>query len=213
MWNTLDRGFLSIDYIESKYRHFSTKRMKHGERMTVYLDELVRLYRKARPGTFIQFQNEEVKNRLISGLSPEVLSEVQGYLDLTAAEITRKYDLLHSQWDTLGISMTAQVDKVLNVTQAIPSNDDEKSFDDIVEQIYAFQSSDRKNKYKDETCTFCQRKGHTENVCFAKKDEAKLEKFAMKCASSMQEVFLHNNDANMKDLCDKLEHIVLKVKG
>ncbi len=37
--------------------------MRHGEQMIEYLDELIHLFRKARPGAFIQFQEEEVKNR------------------------------------------------------------------------------------------------------------------------------------------------------
>ncbi len=41
--------------------------MGHGERMTEYLDELICLFRKARPGAFVQFQEEEVKDRLING--------------------------------------------------------------------------------------------------------------------------------------------------
>ncbi len=42
--------------------------MIHGERMTEYLHELIRLFRKARPGTIVQFQDEGVKTRLLNGL-------------------------------------------------------------------------------------------------------------------------------------------------
>ncbi len=51
---------------KSKYRQFATKCMRDGERMTEYLDELIHLFRKARLGTFARFQNEEVKNRLLT---------------------------------------------------------------------------------------------------------------------------------------------------
>ncbi len=44
--------------------------MKHGEWMTEYLDELICLFRKARHGAFVQFQDEEVKNSTISTREP-----------------------------------------------------------------------------------------------------------------------------------------------
>ncbi len=79
MWDALDHAFLPIDHCESQYRQFFTRCMRQGERMTEYLDELICLFRKARPGAFIQFQNEEVKNHLINGLPSQFLAEVQGY--------------------------------------------------------------------------------------------------------------------------------------
>ncbi len=57
--------------------------------MTEYLDELIRLFRKARPRNEISYQDEEVKNRLLAGLPTEALIEINGYLDLTAAEIAQ----------------------------------------------------------------------------------------------------------------------------
>ncbi len=64
MWEALDHAFLLIDHSESKYRKFATRRMIQGERMTEYLDELIRLFRKARTGTYVQFQDKEVKTLL-----------------------------------------------------------------------------------------------------------------------------------------------------
>ncbi len=55
--------------------------------MTEYLDELIHLFRKARQGTEISYQDDEVKKRLLAGLPTEALIEIDGYLDLTAAEI------------------------------------------------------------------------------------------------------------------------------
>ncbi len=45
--------------------------------MTQYLDELICLFRKAIPGTIVQFQDEDVKTRLLSSLSSEILNEIQ----------------------------------------------------------------------------------------------------------------------------------------
>ncbi len=68
MWDTLYRAFLPIDHHESKYRQFSTRRWRFGERMTEYLDELIHPFRKARPGNEISFQDEEDKNWLLDAL-------------------------------------------------------------------------------------------------------------------------------------------------
>ncbi len=38
-----------------------------------------------------------MKNHLMNGLPTKVLNKVQGYLDLLAEEMARKYDFLHSQ--------------------------------------------------------------------------------------------------------------------
>ncbi len=67
MWNALYHAFLLIDYHESKYKQFATRRWRTGERMTEYMDELICLFRKARPGSLASFQDEEVKkNQLLS---------------------------------------------------------------------------------------------------------------------------------------------------
>ncbi len=65
--------------------------------MTEYLHELIRLFWKARPGTIVQFQDDDVKTRLLNGLPSELLNEIQGYLYLMAEEIAQKYDLIQNQ--------------------------------------------------------------------------------------------------------------------
>ncbi len=64
------------------------KQWRTSERITEYMDKLICLFRKARPGSPASFQDEEVKNLLLSGLPFEVMEIEAGYLDLTAAEIT-----------------------------------------------------------------------------------------------------------------------------
>ncbi len=66
---------------------FNTRHWRHGERMAEYLDKLIHLFRKARPVTPVSFQNEEVKNHLLTGLPAEAMGEVEGYVDLSAPEI------------------------------------------------------------------------------------------------------------------------------
>ncbi len=117
MWDALDRAFLPIDHRESKYRQFTTRRWRFGERMTDYLDELICLFRKARPGTPVSFEDEEVKNRQLAGLPADALGEIKGYLDLSAARIARKYYLIHSQREALGMITLVVVEKIACCTR------------------------------------------------------------------------------------------------
>ncbi len=80
MWKDLDSAFLPIDHSESKYRRFATRCMIQGERMIEYLDELICLFRKARRGTIVQYQDEDVKTHLSNGLASEILNEIHGIL-------------------------------------------------------------------------------------------------------------------------------------
>ncbi len=61
MWESLDFAFLPINHSESKYRRFATRCTIQGEHMTKYLDELILLFRKARPGTIVQIQDKDFK--------------------------------------------------------------------------------------------------------------------------------------------------------
>ncbi len=79
MWNALDHAFLPIDHNESKYPQFATRQWRTGECMTEYMDELICLFRKARPGSPASFQDEEVKNKLLAGLPIEVMEIVADY--------------------------------------------------------------------------------------------------------------------------------------
>ncbi len=98
--------------------------MEEHERMTEYMDELIRLYGKARPGTLASFQDEEIKNQLLSGLPFEVMEIVSVNLDLTAADITRKYDVIASQREALGLIVLSANDKPLMVVQDKQSSSD-----------------------------------------------------------------------------------------
>ncbi len=67
------------------------------------MDKLICLFRKARPGSPESFQNEEVTNNLLAGLPFEVMEIEAGYLDQTSTEIARKYDIIASQREALGL--------------------------------------------------------------------------------------------------------------
>ncbi len=86
MWDTLNHAFLPIDHCESKYRKLANRRWNTGQHITEYVDKLVHLFRKAKPGSQASFQDDEVKNQLLSSLPSNVMEIVAGYLDLTTAE-------------------------------------------------------------------------------------------------------------------------------
>ncbi len=171
--------------------------------MTEYLDELICLFRKARPGTFVQFQDEEVKNCLINGLPFEILSEVQGYLDLLAEEIAWKYDLLHSQWEALAISSAIEAGKALHVVQDRYIGSDETYSINKLEHILAYKDGDHLNKFKDETFTYFTKKGHTETLYFSKRDDEKLARLTDKCSIVMAEKFAASNKEAMESILNK----------
>ncbi len=167
--------------------------------MTEYLDELILIFRKARPGTKISYQDEEVRNCLLAGLPTEALIEIDGYLDLTATEITQKYDVIHSQRDTLGSTTLVAVEKPLLAAQEKQTGGDDPHTYSEFEQFFAFRYRNHQNKFKDETCTYCNRKGHTEVVCFIKHDDDKLTKMAAP-----------SNKLAMDSILDRLNKMHLK---
>ncbi len=103
MWDALDHAFLPIDHRESRYRQFATRRWRTSERMTGYMDELICLFRKARPDCSIDIQDNEVKNHLLAGLPSNAINVIEGYLDLSAADIACKCDIIASQREVLGL--------------------------------------------------------------------------------------------------------------
>ncbi len=80
MWDALDNAFLPIDDGESKYKEFATRRWHTGECMTEYMDDLIHLFSKERPGSPARFQDDEMKNQFLSGLPSNVM-EILGLDD------------------------------------------------------------------------------------------------------------------------------------
>ncbi len=210
MWNALNRDFLPMDHCESKYGQFATRRWRTDERMTEYMDELTLLFRKARPGNPESFQIEEVKNKLLSGLPFEVMEIVAGYLDRTAAEITQMFDVIVSQKEALGLMALGPTDKpLLTVQDKQSGNNDSVAYGEF-EQVFAFRDSIRQNRFKDETCTYCNKKGHTETVCFAKYDNDKMTKMVKTISAAMAEEKSATNKKAMESILDTLNKMNLK---
>ncbi len=81
------------------------------------------------------------------------------------------------------------------------------------EQVFAYRDGNSQNKYKDETCTYCNKKGHTEVLCFSKRDEGKLIKMAMKVSSSMAEQIAAINKFAMDSILDRFDKMNLNGYG
>ncbi len=185
MWDALDHAFLPIDHRESRYRQLATRLWCTGERMTEYMDELIHLFRKARPDSSIDIQDEEVKNYLLAGLPSNVVNVVAGYLDLSAADIACKYDIIASQREVLGLSAQTAGEKPLLSLQDKQTGSDQMDTYSELEQILVFQDCNHQNRFKGETCMYCNKKGHTKTVCFAKRDDDKITRLAEKVSVAM----------------------------
>ncbi len=181
--------------------------------MTEYMDELIRLFRKARPDSSIDIQNEEVKNHLLAGLLSNVINVVEGYLDLSAAHIARKYDIIASQREVLGLSAQTASEKSLLSLQDKQTGSDQLDAYSELEQILAFRDGNRQNKFKDEICTYCNKKGHTETVCFAKRDDDKMTRLAEKVSAAMAQSIASTNKQAMEGIIETLSKMNLKCYG
>ncbi len=77
------------------------------------------------------------------------------------------------------------------------------------EQVFAFRDGNRQNKFKEETCTYCNKKGHTEVVCFTKRDDDKLTKMAVKVSAEIAEQIAAYNKLAMDSILDRLDKMNL----
>ncbi len=132
------------------------------------------------------------------------------YLDLTVAEIARKFDVIASQREALGLRALGLMDKpLLSVQEKQSDSDDPVTYGEF-EQVFAFRDSNRQNRFKDETCTYCNKKGHIEMVCFVKYDDDKMAKMAKTVSAAMAEEIAANNTKAMESILDTLNKMNLK---
>ncbi len=87
---------------------------------------------------------------------------------------------------------------------------DEINIIDELEQILAYKYGDLQNMYKDET--YCNKKSHTETVCFSKCDDDKLVKLAEKCIAVMADRLSSYNKEAIDTIMIKLKSLFLKGK-
>ncbi len=135
---------------------------------------------------------------------------VAGYLDLSANEIARKYDIITSQREALGLSHQGASEKPLLLVQDKQTNSDITDTYGEFEQVFSFRDSNRQNRFKDESCTYCNKKGHTEAICFAKHANDKMTKMAVKVSASMAEQIAATNKKAMESILETLAKMNLK---
>ncbi len=63
------------------------------------------------------------------------------------------------------------MEKPLLLVQDKQTNSDITDTYGEFEHVLAFNDCNHQNRFKDETCTYCNKKGHTEADCFAKRDD------------------------------------------
>ncbi len=210
LWDALDHALLAIDHRESRYRQFATRRWCTGERMTKYMDKLICLFRKARPDSSIDIQDEEVKNHLLAGLPSNVINVVEGYLDLSAANIACNYDIIASQREVLGLLAQTVGEKPLLLLQDKQTESDPMDTYGELEQILAFRDGNRTDRFKDETCTYCNKKGHTETVCYAKRHNNKMTRLEEKVSAAMAQSIAATNKLAVESILETLSKMDLK---
>ncbi len=88
-------------------------------------------------------------------------------------------------------------------------NDDSVAYREF-EQVFSFQDSNRQNRFKDETCTYCNKKGHMETVCFAKHDNDKMTKMAKTISAALAEDITATNKKAIESILDTLNKMNLK---
>ncbi len=132
------------------------------------------------------------------------LNEIQGYFDLTAEEIARKYDLIHSQREVLGIFSAVITEKALHVVQEKSVDSVDTYTTDDLKHILAYRDDNRQHRFKDESCTYCNKKGYTETVCFSKCDDEKLTKMAEKISAVMANKIAASNNEGFESVLNKI---------
>ncbi len=79
-----------------------------------------------------------MKNHLLAGLPSNVTNVVEGYLDLLAADIACKYDIIARQREVLGLSAQTVVEKPLLSLQDKQSGSYQMDAYSELEQILPF---------------------------------------------------------------------------
>ncbi len=74
----------------------------------------------------------------------------------------------------------------------------------------AFRDSNCQNRFKDETCMYCNKKGHTDTVCFEKRDDDKMTRLAEKVSAAMAQSIAAMNKLAMEGIIETLYKMNLK---
>ncbi len=81
---------------------------------------------------------------------------------------------------------------------------------DDLKHILTYRDDDRQHRFKHECCTYFNKKGHTESVCFSKHDDEKLTKLAKKISAVMAGKIAASNNKAFESVLNKIERLNLK---
>ncbi len=120
------------------------------------------------------------------------------------------FDVIASQREAIGLMALGPTDKPLLTVQDKQSGIDDSIAYGEFERVFAFRDGNRQNWFKDETCTYCNKKGHTETICIAKHDDDKMTKMAKTISAAMVEEISATNKKAIESILDTLNKIHLK---
>ncbi len=80
----------------------------------------------------------------------------------------------------------------------------------MISHILTYRDDNHQHKFKNEYCTYCNKKGHTESVCFSKRDDEKLTKVAEKISAFMANKIAASNNEAFEYVLNKIERLNLK---
>ncbi len=123
--------------------------------------------------------------------------EIDSYLDVTAAEIAQNYEDIYSQREAFGRATVVMVEKPLFAVQDKQTGGDDPHTYGEFDQVFAFRDGNRQNKFK-------------EVVCFAKRDDNKLTKIAVKVSATIPEQIAASNKLAMDSILDSGDKMNLK---
>ncbi len=112
--------------------------------------------------------------------------------------------------EALGMTTLVTVEKPLNMVQDKQTGGDDLQSYCEFEKIFAFRDGNHQNRFKDETCSYCNKKGHTEVISFAKRDNNKFTKMAVKVSAAMADQTATTNKQAMDSILDRLDKMNLK---
>ncbi len=115
--------------------------------------------------------------------------------------------------EALGLQALGPMDKPLLVEQDKLSGSDTPDTYREFEQVFVFQDGNRQNQFKDETCTYCNKKGHTETFLFAKGDDDKLTRMAQKVCAAMVGQITAMNKQSMESILETQSKMNLEGQG
>ncbi len=120
-------------------------------------------------------------------------------------------NVIASQREALGLQSLGPMDIHLLVAQDKQSRGDISDTYREFEQVFAFRDGNHQNCFKDETCTYCNKNGHTETMCFTKHDNDKLTKMAQNVSAAMAEQITATNKQAMESILET--HSKMNLKG